>query len=135
VRVFLDANVLFSAASPESATRTVLDAILRHAVAVTNEHAWQEARRNLLLKRAHLVDELDRLRPRVEFTPRMAAMTDAVVPPKDQPILGGAIGAGCTHLWTGDKQHFGVLYGRTISGTRIVSGRQITGELIAARWL
>lgn len=123
MRVFLDANVLFSAAAPESATLRVLDAILKHAVAVTNEHAWQEARRNLFLKRAHL------------FTPRMAVMTDAAVPPKDQPILGGAVGAGCTHLWTGDKQHFGTPYGRAISGTRIVSGRQITEELIAARRL
>ena len=133
--MFIDANVLFSAATPDSPTRRVLDVILEKAEGVTNEHAWQEAERNLRLKRPHQVGELDRLRPRLEFSARLAPVAESVLPRKDQPVLGGAIGACCTHLWTGDKRHFGPLYGRVISGTRVVSGPMIVADLIAARWL
>ncbi len=43
---------------------------------------------------------------------------------KDKPILAGAIGAGCTHLWTSDRLHFGPFYGTVVHGVRIVSSIQ-----------
>ena len=134
MRVFLDANVLFSAASPDSPTRQLLEAVLRHAKAVTNEHAWEEARRNVALKRPHLTNELNRLKPRLEFTGKFRAVENPVVPHKDQPVIGGAVASGCSHLWTGDKRHFGSLYGRTVEGTRIVSGVMLADEVSARGW-
>ena len=53
MRVFLDANILFSAAADDSPTRALLGIILRHAKAATNEHAWEEARRNVDQPRGH----------------------------------------------------------------------------------
>jgi hypothetical protein len=129
MRVFLDANVLFSAAAPDSPTRRLLEALLRRAQAVTNEHAWEEAHRNLKRKRPHLVGELDRLKERLEFTAGFRAVAEPVLPAEDQPILGGAMGSACSHLWTGDKRHFGHLHGRTVHGIRIVSGVMLADEI------
>lgn len=134
MRVFLDANILFSAATPDSPTRALLDIILRHARAVTNEHAWEEARRNVERKRPHLIAALNDLKPRIEFTGNFKEVAQPVLPDKDQPIIGGAIASRCSHLWTGDKRHFGPLYGRTIQGTRIVSGVMLANEVAAKGW-
>lgn len=40
---------------------------------------------------------------------------------KDVPILAAAIGANCTHLLTGDKQHFGALYGKSVGGVLVLT--------------
>ena len=132
MRIFLDANVLFSAAASESATRRLLEAVLRHAEAVTCPHAWEEARRNLALKRPSLLDGLDALERRLEITLAFAAPLPATeLPACDEPVLAGAIGAGCSHLWTGDRRHFGRYYGRTLGGVRIVSAAMLADEFAA----
>ena len=132
--VFLDANILFSAATPDSPTRALLNIILQHARAVTNEHAWEEARRNLEHKRPHLITALNELKSGIEFTGNFKEVALPPLPDKDQPVIGGAIASRCTHLWTGDKRHFGPLYGRTIQGTMIVSGVMLANEFSAKGW-
>lgn len=134
MRVFLDANILFSAAAQNSPTRVLLDIILRHATAVTNQHAWEEARRNVEHKRPHLLTALNDLRPRLEFSGNFKEVVQPALPDKDQPIIGGAVASRCSHLWTSDKRHFGPLYGRTIQGTRIVSGVMLANEVAAKGW-
>jgi len=134
MRIFLDANVLFSAAGAESATRALLDIVLLHAEAVTNEHAWEEARRNVERKRSHLTAALNNLKPEIEFSEKFKEMDYPVLPDKDQPIIGGAVASRCTHLWTGDKRHFGPLYGRSIQGVKIVSGVMLADEISAKGW-
>jgi hypothetical protein len=129
VRVFLDANILFSSASPDSATRAMIDRISITAELVTNQHAWEEARRNIELKRPHLLQELAALKSRMEITERFKHVDDTGLPDKDLPVLGSAIASVCTHLWTGDKHHFGPLYGNVIQGTRVVSGVMLAKEL------
>jgi uncharacterized protein len=42
------------------------------------------------------------------------------LPEKDQLILLAAIGAGATHLLTGDFRHFGPYYGERIQGVHIL---------------
>jgi hypothetical protein len=135
MRVFLDANVLFSAADPASATRALLEAVFAHAVAVTNRHAWEEAQRNLDRKRAHLVPELAKIEPRLELTARFVSVPGLPLPDKDLPVIGGAVAARCTHLWTSDRQHFGGLYGMEVGGTKIVSSVMLADELVAQGWL
>jgi hypothetical protein len=39
------------------------------------------------------------------------------LPPKDAPILAAAIDARCHLLVTGDRAHFGRLFGRQLRGT------------------
>jgi hypothetical protein len=54
---------------------------------------------------------------------------DLEIADRDKPILAGAIGAGCTHLWTSDRLHFGNLYGEVFHGVRIVSSIHMADEL------
>ena len=49
--------------------------------------------------------------------------------------MGGAVASRCSHLWTGDKRHFGSLYGRMIEGTKIASGVMVATDLSARGWL
>jgi predicted nucleic acid-binding protein len=135
MKVFLDANVLFSAGATSSATRRLLDALLRQATAVTNHHAWEEAWRNLDHKRPEHLQGLLALRSQVIFSEALRSVDEFDLPDKDQPILGAAVGAGCTHLWTSDQRHFGKFYGQTILGVRVISSVMLADELLAKGWL
>ncbi|MEI8122332.1 MAG: PIN domain-containing protein [bacterium] len=135
MRVFADANILFSAADPSSATRILLDVLFHHATVVVNEHVWDEARRNLAMKRSGLAGNLEKLKSRFQFSSQMEAVSSCPLPDDDQPVLGGAVAARCSHLWTGDKRHFGHLYGKTINGTLVVSATALADELIRKGWI
>ena len=135
MRVFADANVLFSAADSASATRVLLDALFTHATVVVNEHVWEEARRNITMKRPGLVNSLEELKAHLHFSSKMEPVTNCQLPDDDQPVLGGAVAARCTHLWTGDKRHFGHLYGKTVSGTLVVPATVLADELNRKGWL
>ena len=50
MRIFLDANILFSAAQPHSRMRAFLDLLLDQAECMTNQYSAEEARRNLAAK-------------------------------------------------------------------------------------
>lgn len=129
MRVFLDANVLFFAADPASATSRLLNSVARHSEAVTSSHAWEEARRNLEQKRPVHAKGLDRLRGIVKTMDATAQSPETNLPPSDIPILAGAIGAGCTHLWTSDRKHFGSYFGRRIGGVRVISSILLADEI------
>lgn len=129
MRVFLDANILFSASDPESATRRLLRSVVALGQALTSPHAWEEARRNIEAKRPQFLQGLDGLRKDVETTHAFHLLTTPSLPDKDQPILAGAVGARCTHLWTSDRTHFGGLYGRMVSGVKIVSSVMLAEEI------
>jgi uncharacterized protein len=129
MKVFIDANILFSASEEKSATRQLLDLARRGSTLVTSPHAWEEARRNLEQKRPHLLPGLERLRDAVAITHAFRLPPDLDVAEKDKPVLAGAIGAACTHLWTSDRRHFGALYGTTLHGVTIVSSIQLADEL------
>lgn len=136
MRVFLDANILFSAADPHSATRRVLNVLFAHAAAVVvNRHVWEEAARNLARKRPALLSELQEMAGRLEFASQFSWSGLPALPDKDQPVIRGAIGSRCTHLWTSDRRHFGPLYGEEIHGAKIVSSFMLADELISCGWL
>lgn len=92
---------------------------------VTSPHAWEEARRNLERKRHHLLEGLESLRTKVSITQAFLLPTSVELAEKDKPILAGAAGARCTHLWTSDRLHFGALYGTQIHGVTVVSSIQL----------
>ena len=132
MRVFLDANILFSAADAQSATRILLERVLQQGVGVTHEQVWEEAERNLRMKRPQFVDGLRQLRPRLQFSSLLIPVAGINLPDKDVPVLFGAIGAGCSYLWTSDLRHFGALYGQTVRNTKIVSSIMLANEILAA---
>jgi|SRR5579859_3671007 len=135
MRVFLDANILFSATKPNSRIRALISLLSQHGECITNPYAVEEARRNLALKEPALVGVLDKLVRELEIVTVLTTTLDIKLEPKDIPILGGAIAGNATHLLTGDERDFGAYFGRTIQSVKIVSPRLLADELVRKGWL
>lgn len=137
MRLFLDANVLFSAARNPEGRAAALLAFAERGVCdlVTSPHAVEEARRNLDIKRpdltAHWARLLRKVRILSESRPEGIAWAEAQgLPPKDAPILAAAAEAQADLLVTGDRAHFGALYGRKMRGVEIVTPAVALGRLL-----
>jgi hypothetical protein len=119
-RVFLAANVLFFAAWREGAGLLRLWQLPETAL-LTSYYAAEEARCNL-----NNDEQRERLRRLMEAVRLVndgmqGKLPDCVqLPDKDRPILLAAIQARVSHLLTGDKQHFGPLYGLEVAGVIIL---------------
>ena len=130
MKVFLDANILFSSSNPQSATRFLLDIILSKYEAVANEYVIEESRRNMKIKRSSQEKELTVLCSRITMTSAFTMIQIPSLPEKDIPVISGAVGSKCTHLWTGDKKHFSSLYGKTVHGVKVVSSTMLADEIL-----
>jgi predicted nucleic acid-binding protein len=136
VRIFLDANVLFSAAKSDGAVRRLLGLL-----AEAGHECWadgyvvEEARRNLAAKAPEAVAALSIVLERVKLAaaqPHPAAMeATAALPEKDRPVLAAAILLRCDVLVTGDRTHFGAFYGKTLGGVKIHSPATLAQALVA----
>lgn len=121
--IFLDANVLFSAAyRPNAGLRRLWR--LPGVKMLTSAYAAEEARRNL--SDAGQREDLEELLGSVETITTVASINHGPfsaieLPDKDRPILLAAIRAGATHLLTGDFRHFGPYYGKRIEGVLILA--------------
>ena len=118
-RVFLDANVLFSAAYGAGSGLGQLWTLPAAVILVSSPYAIEEARRNLDDAGR---DRLDGLVADLEIVADIAtgSLPSAVdLVEQDRPILFAAIAAKATHLLTGDRAHFGALFGRRIGGVLI----------------
>ena len=129
MRIFLDANILFSAAQSHSRMRALLEVLVDQAECLTNEYAIEEARRNLAAKFPDGVKGLERLVRQCDLISQLTTDLKVELALKDVPILGGAIAGHATHLLTGDAKDFGKFWGRTIQGVKIVSPRMLVEEL------
>jgi len=129
MKVFLDANILFSASLSHSRMRAFLDVLLDQADCLTNQYAIEEARRNLAAKFPAGVKALERLVKQCEIVSVLTTDLKVELPLKDQPILGGAIAGDATHLLTGDERDFGKFWGKTIQGVKIVPPRMLADKL------
>ena len=106
--IFLDANVLFSAAYRRDAGLRRLWT-LPDARLITSVYAVEEARRNL--SNPGQQSDLEELLGSVEIVPTTAPtdhplLSALELPAKDRPTVLAAIGVGATHLLSGD---FGTL--------------------------
>jgi len=119
-RLFLDANVLFSAAYRPNAGVTRLWG-LPDSMLLSSEYAIEEARRNL--SEPEQIERLEVLLESVERAPAVsldpALRSDIQLREKDWPILGGAVSARATHLITGDLRDFGPYFGTVVLGVLI----------------
>lgn len=123
-RVFLDANVLFSAAYVEgSGLRQLWQ--LSDTELLTSAFALEEAQRNLLAYSPESLARLGQLASELEVVAEASQggdlPADVDLPDKDRPILAAAIATGCTHLFTGDARHFRTLYTRRIEGVLVLT--------------
>ncbi len=117
-RLFLDANVLFSAAyRPDTGLLRFWN--LERVVLCSSHYALQEAQINL--EEEIQKERLAGLARGLEIFGGMSYMLPAgiILPDKDVPILSAAMEARATHLITGDVRHFGSYFGKTIAGILI----------------
>lgn len=93
----------------------------------------EEARRNLVAKAPGSLESFEAILSRVEIAPlQPSANLDFPLPSKDRPVLAAAVQLRCGALVTGDRPHFGALYGRTILGVTIHSPRSLAERLLRA---
>jgi len=126
--LFLDANVLFSAARDEGGRAAALFALAakrRHRL-LTSPHALEEARRNLELKEPDTLPRLRDLLGEIDVCPECLEENaewarEQSLPEKDAPILGAALQARADLLVTGDRTHFGHLYGKRLGTVSVVT--------------
>lgn len=134
MRVFLDANILFSAAKSDGAVRELLaraESAGHHLCA--DAYVAAEAQRNLQGKAPEGLAVLDAILARIEVARFEAAAPsreiEAMLPEKDRPVLAAAVRLRCDALVTGDRAHFGALYGRTVLGVAVHSPRSLAEAL------
>lgn len=135
MRIFLDANILFSAARTAGAVRQLLalaDAAGHELWA--DVYVFEEARRNLAAKAPAALPALEALTTSIVIggLPDSRAPLPEVplLPEKDRPVLAAAIHHRCDVLVTGDRSHFGALYGNTIQGVAVLSPAMLANLLL-----
>ena len=133
MRILLDANILFSGAQSDGAVRRLITRLHKsdHQL-VADEHVWEEARRNLLARYPAALPAFDALTSKIRIFPLHGGDQDTSKLPvddKDKPVLGAAIALDCDALITGDRNHFGHLFGTSVQSATICS------PLLAARSL
>lgn len=136
MRIFLDANVLFSAARADGAIRRLLSELQqRKHILVAGPLVIVEARRNLENKaNPAALTWLDLMLSSMETSasePRLVASDVDWLVEKDRHVLRAAIQMRCDVLVTGDVAHFGNGYGRIFDGVKILSPR-MTAEFVLA---
>lgn len=129
MRIFLDANILFSGALPQSRMRAFLDFLCRECECITNVYAVEEARRNLERKFPAALRQLEPLVKKCELIPAVKTDLKVSLALKDLPILGGAVAGQAKYLLTGDEKDFGKFFGETIAGVKVVSPKMLAEEL------
>jgi len=128
LKLFLDANVVFSAAHQETGNAQSLLALARagHWAVLTSAHALEEARRNLAFKSSgyerRLAEALAVIELVAEAPPTLVEWAGRQgLPLKDAPILAAAVRAGAEVLATGDARDFGSLYDRKLRGVDVLT--------------
>jgi predicted nucleic acid-binding protein len=138
MRLFLDANVLFAAAwNPDGAASLLLRlAAASGSRLIASAHAFEEAHRNLDLKRAEALPALEGIRRQVAIVGAAPAELVAwaadgyALPAGDAPILAAAVAARADALVTGDAKHFGQLYGSQCRGVLVLRPRDALSRLL-----
>jgi len=137
MRIFLDANILYSAAKSDGAVRSLVTLLLaaKHDCWVDG-YVAEEARRNIRAKAPDSLAELDRqiaqLRLSTSAPEAAPAQAFGGLAEKDRPVLAAAAALGCEMLLTGDRSHFGPFYGRSLGGVAIHSPRSLFEHLFGS---
>jgi uncharacterized protein len=125
-RIFLDANVLFSAAYLENSGLARLWQ-LKDGELLSSAYALEETRRNLALDSPLALARLERLTPKLTLldSPAHLRLPASIrLDSKDRPILLAAIHGKADFLLTGDARHFDHLYGNRIEGVLVLRPAQ-----------
>jgi len=110
IRLFLDANVLFTAAHNPSGKAALIIGLGSQGYwkVLTCSCAIEEARRNIIIKFPDDLERFESLMAEVVIGPSKSGQTCPIpLSQKDRPILEAAIQCKATHLLTGDMKDFG----------------------------
>ncbi len=140
MRLFLDANILFSAAHRDTGSVRIFFGLAEAGACevASSSYAIDEARRNLARKYPERLADLEALVTHLtvcsEATPEnIAWAAQQKLPPKDAPILAAAVQASAAVLVTGDRTDFGHLYGQTLRGTQVLLPAAAIERVIAGK--
>ena len=135
--LFLDANILFSAAYREGGASAAIFTLAQDGRCrlFASQYAVMEAEKNLQEKRPESLPRFRKLIKGVALVPeagrgkqREAAAVG--LDPGDVPILAAAAGK-TDFLVTGDRRHFGKWMGRKVLGTAVISLADAVTMLLA----
>lgn len=136
MRLFLDANLLFTAAhNPRGKAAFVIEqGAAGHWEIFTSSFALEEARRNLGRKYPQCLDALRELMASIQGVEHSPGLRfPEGLPAKDRPIFQAALACRATHLLTGDLRDFGALLNRPEKtfGVRIQTVADFLNSLLA----
>lgn len=109
-QLFLDANVLFTAAHNANGKAAFLfdQSGDGNWQLVTSRYAVEEARRNMAAKYPQHLEKFEQLVTQLTVIPQPAPRPTPIdLPDKDRPIFIAAQVGRASHLLTGDLKHFG----------------------------
>ncbi len=129
MRIFLDANILFSAVKSDGAIQSLVERLLGEGCECwVDGYVVEEARRNIIAKAPGRLRQFADLLSRLSVATVVPSISGAEphgLPEKDRIVMAAAAALGCDALVTGDRTHFGKLYGRRVAGVRIHSPRSL----------
>ena len=137
MRLFLDANVLFTAVhNPRGKAAFVIEqGTAGHWEVLTSSFAVEEAQRNLGRKYPHSLDALRDLMAGIQVVEHSPGLRfPEILPAKDRPIFQAALACRATHLLTGDLEDFSTLFNRPEEtfGVRIQTVADFLDNLLTA---
>ena len=113
LKVFLDANILFSAALGGSSFKLIWELAEKGKIdLLTSRYCRVEAERNLSRKRPEAQGYLRELLAQVREVPDALFPVIELLPEKDIPVYAAAVANKADVLLTGDTKHFGRLMAR-----------------------
>ena len=133
MRIFLDANVLFTAAhNPEGKAAFIIELGKEGYFSLfTSEFAYEEAKRNLDVKYPNCLSLLNEFTTNIKlFTADRTAPYPVGLPEKDAVIFQAAVACEATHLLTGDNRHFGPFMNQPDQTSAIII--QTVGDFISS---
>jgi predicted nucleic acid-binding protein len=136
MKLFLDANVIFSAAYTSQGSSRFLFYIAETGAVdlCTSLYALDEAKRNLAFKTADKMSILEKLLPHLAIVSepqpdKVALATLLPLPQKDAPIMAAAVSCKADILVTGDRRDFGHLLGTTTEGVLVLEPAETVRRL------
>ncbi len=136
MRLFLDANIIFTAAyTPQGASGFLFSIAETGAITLcTSLYALDEAKRNLALKAVDKLPTLEKFLPHLtivsEPQPEKVAWAALLpLPRKDAPIMAAAVSCKADILVTGGRRDFGSLLGTTSEGMLVLEPAETVRHL------
>lgn len=138
MKLFLDANILFTAAYNEKGISRALFGLAKagRCTMVTSAYAADEAKRNLALKAPAVSAEFENLLRQITVvrepsTKTIARMTALPLADKDAPIMAAAVECRAEVLVTGDRRDFGHLCGQAVEGVLVLNPTDTLDRVLA----